>query len=63
MLWTKGISTQNVDDAIGMQDVAFTSSGAVRVVGGLQGTAPLDGITNVTAVYSVYQQILWGWSP
>ncbi len=63
VLWAKGLSTQAFDDAVGMHDVVFTKSGDMHVGGGLQGTAPLDGITNVSASPGIYQQVLWGWGP
>jgi hypothetical protein len=62
ILWTKGFSSQNVNDAIGMESVGFTANGELRAGGGLQGTAPLDGTTNVTATVP-YQIVLWGWQP
>jgi hypothetical protein len=62
ILWTKGFSSQNVNDAIGSDSVAFTAKGELRAGGGLQGTAPLDGVTN-TAATVPYQMVLWGWQP
>lgn len=62
VLWTKGFSSQNVNDAIGIESVGFTAKGELRAGGGLQGTAPLDGATNATATVP-YQIVLWGWQP
>ena len=62
VLWTKGFSSQNLSDAIGMESVGFTKSGELRAGGGLQGTAVLDGTNNVTAAVP-YQIVLWGWQP
>jgi len=62
ILWTKGFSSQNQNDAIGMESVGFTAKGELRAGGGLQGTAPLDGVTNATATVP-YQMVLWGWQP
>lgn len=63
VLWTRGYSTQALGDAVGMASVDATPSGKLRVSGGLQGTAPLDGTNNVTAKFTVYQQVLWGFGP
>jgi hypothetical protein len=62
VLWTKGFASQNVNDAIGIDSVGFTASGELRAGGGLQGTAPLDGTTNATAMVP-YQMVVWGWQP
>jgi hypothetical protein len=62
VLWTKGFSSQNVNDAIGIESVAFTAKGELRAGGGLQGTAPLDGVNNTTAAVA-YQMVLLGWQP
>ena len=47
---------------LAMESVGFTAKGELRVGGGLQGTVPLDGKTNVTAAVP-YQIVLFGWQP